>query len=1536
MKDIEKKISHFIENQFPSFYKEEGPQFIAFIKAYYEWLEREDNPLYESRRLTQYRDVDETMEEFILYFKEKYLKNIQFDTATNKILLVKNSLDLYRSKGSERSIDLFFKLVYGTDADVSYPADNILRPSDGVWEKPLYLEISSSRFNIDYVGKQIIGSESNATAFVERFIRRKTNKGYVNLLYVSEVVGTFTTGEIIGLNINSVPTIDLEKRARLLGSIDSVILQDRGRGFSVGDLVTFESDYRGVGGLARVAGIETSSGIIDFDLLEGGWGYTIDADAIVSEKVITAGSVITDPTSKETFKIFEQIVEPLANLSYTSASGNMEIGDKIFRYSAGVPVAEATIIDIDQASDVGTMTVSHSYGTFVNTETYYTEGNAESFFANTVENRSIAGTVMGIPSIYTFSLNNQVGTLNVGDQIFQSNTQATIATGTITNITQTPSGNVIVVGNTTGSFKRSKPTADFFYTSGTGTITTYAANALVTGVGTSFNNNYLNAVIYSDSNTALGEVASVVNSTALILKTNATGVVTNNTHSYGLLYPIKVQGSTATANISTISTTVGVYQIREEFTVLSYSGASGTGITNTSYVYQYDVNNNETAKAKVVIGDYDAGSGNLSVVLVKGYFEEGEKIYTDANAASADLNVLDIQTTGGDFIGSGDARMYTYSTNTEITPTALSFGSGADFNVGAIGDTETIFVGTDTLGSNNEQSINFERKTLTIASNTGFGLNDFVYQEVNKIAFNPSTDYDEVAGTLTLPTANTRFLAGDVVKYTTAPGNTAIVGFSNNETLYVLTSNSTTVTITPKYNREVPLSTAISPDVGTGAPNEVGHFIHKVASGKVFELGATVARVKNNYNQFGVTAAGANTTTYGNSNLIVYGNDAVNTAISVVSDFDSIVVANQAYMSLQLTSDVYGFPKNTQGNFEDIIYNCLTYQSFTLGSVGTLTGVDPGSEYNIDPYVLVYQPIISALNRKDFIINVANATSSYVIGEKINQSSSNLIFFDVQVDSGVFANTYVQKNISFNSDHDVDSANDFIYVPGTTYSFNANTDVDDLNDFITIANSNLVDGDIVRYYTGTGNTALSGLTNNALYYVVGANSSSVQVSATAGGANVNIVPSATVESGHFFLEYDNTLSNGDTVLYSFPLGNTSVGFANSTLYYVVNSNTSGFALATTSGGANVNITANTTGGETHTISTVAGYLPNERVYQAVLSNFNSNTSVDNVNEFITISPQPYSDGDEVTYYTSTGNTVLTGLANNGTYYVVAANSTGIKLSNTVGGGAIDITASATSETGHNILAVANATVKFVFKDGANSFIRISDVTNTFANNYEVFSYTNEYLDGLASNVATVIVTSTATGIIKEGSNSSVLRVKRLSYENTFQPGLNIVGTISGANSTIVSVAEDQSVQYPIGLNANVSANVVTANGQISSLQVIDSGFGFSNSEIVQYTSSDGSTSGTIKLVKGGLGRGRGYYRSSKGFLSADMYIHDGDFYQEYSYEVLSKISFDKYESMFKKVMHVAGTKFFGSIRIIENANVNLTLAESSITQANTV
>ena len=1459
MKKIESIISPFIENQFPSFYKEEGPQFIAFVKAYYEWMETANNVTYQARKLPDYRDIDTTVDEFIVQFKEKYLKNIQFDTATNKELLIKNSLDLYRSKGTERSIDLFFKLVYGTSAEVRYPADNILRVSDGIWETPVYLEVTHNRYNVDYVGKQIIGALSGAKAFVEKFIRRRTSAGYVDLLYISNRAGAFKNGELIGLNINNIPTVDRSKRAKLIGSVNRVILQDRSRDFSVGDIVTFSGTTNGLGGLARVESVSEATGIVDFIFIDGGYGYTLDADSIISEKVISLDNVIANTNSDQYFRLFEQAVEPLVNASFTSATANLSIGSTIFRYAANGQLAGAgKIIDLEQTGANGAVTISHVNGVFTNTTTYYTTANAISFYANTIQDRTIGGKVMGIPETYTVSVQDQIGTLLVGQDVLLKNSSAIVGNGIIQSITSTIAGNTLVLTSAHGVFP-------------------------------------------------IGQ--------RLEVSTN----------------------SSISANVSKVDLTVGVYEIKKFINTLKYSTANNNELPFGNRIYRYDSAGKKISEGLLLTVDHDSGTstGNVTFIPVKGYFTETDTFYTDANTSTATIVTYTTSNAGGDYIASSHSRLLTQTSNTSGTPISTSFGSGAQFNVGTIGDTEDIFIGTDLIAANGVGTIDYDRVTLTVTSNTGFVVGDRAYQEVSKIAFNANSSVNATSGFITLPTANTRYTVGDIVRYQVDAGNTALTGLYNGDYYYIAIANSTGVILSHPYRKTDQINSTNFSTFANNKITEAGHYLYKLVHGTVFEIGTGVLRTKDNHNYFGNTGGTANVTTYANSNVIKYSNPATNTALNAVTVYTTLTQANQAYAALPVTAAAYGFPKNPQGDAKNTIFSCLTFNKFTIGTIGSLSGVDPGSGYNVDPYVLAHQPYVSAFDRKDFIITIADTTGIFVVGEKVNQTLANLVYYDLKVDDGAYSNTFDEKIVTVNIDNEIQSANDFILYNSNNVSFNISDDVNSNTDFIAVANASVTypANSYVRYYTDNGNTALSGLSNNAFYFVSVANTTGISLSSTAGGANINITQASNVASFNsntsvngtsdfISIATANTLfANGDQVRYITGSGNTAVaGLTNNALYYVRYANSTGLTLSETVSGANVDITALNPGGDGHFL----------RYYNA---DFNGHHLIRYVNEF--------ADNQKLIYRTPAANTVIAGLANNTAYYIVSSNTVGFKLSDTRGGAAKAINAASGSLESHtfstipgflpgdrlyvNSAPVVNCVVQSIYTVGANGFVRVYGNTGALTTN-TLHSYSTPYVSANVSNIALYQITSTAKGIVKS-ANTSVVRVKRLTFENTFKEGTLLLGDVSGASANVTGVSEDLGVRYPIGLNADIEANVITANGQITALQIVDSGIGYSNGDILQYTSSDGERSGSIKVVIDGHGVGQGYYKSSKGFLSEDMYVHDGDYYQEYSYEILSKISVDRYADMFKKVMHTAGTKFFGSALIVEEDSVTVELSE---------
>jgi uncharacterized membrane protein len=1693
MKNIEKRISPLIQSQFPSFYQEEGENFIAFVKAYYEWLENsgtyvnysgntvtqyiasnndiievtadqlanstymssitryqpiDANPLYHARRLPDYRDIDSTTDDFIVHFKEKYLKNIQFDTATNKKLLVKNSLDLYRAKGTERAVDLFFKLVYGTAAEVRYPAEKIFRLSDGVYEKPEYLEIGYSIYNIDYVGKQVVGQLSGAKAFVEKYIRRRVGKGFVNLLYISGRQGDFRNGEVIGLNINNQPIFDITKRSKLIGSVKRVTVQTRGRDFAVGDIVRFTNSDRGLGGLARVESIGSQTGLVDFIFIDGGYGYTLDTESIVSEKVLNLNEVTADFTSESYYRLFERGVQPVVNIGYSSASSDVAVGNTIYRYAAnGMLAAEGRILEVSTSSNsAGFISVSHTSGVFVPSANYSTGSNSTNgitFTANTLTDKSISGKFMNIPTDYVVIITAPSATFNVGDVVQQQNAGYITASGTVANVITLESSVQLTLTDARGAFKNSKRMTDLDYQTGTGTIAANTTSNVVTGTSTVFSNNYINSTLYVTGNVAIGNVVSVTNSTSLILSTNAAALATANVHNYGLTYKLINQTNNQVfANVSYVNLNAGLYDIKKQVHVIEFDECSSNNITFANNIYIYNSANVIVAEGSVITANYTtaSNSGTLTFFSRKGYWNETDTVYTTStppisvsfNANSAVTNATDkiaitsantlfsvndsvlytvatgnttltnlvsgtryfiktsnssavtlsdtsggstinltkglteaghsltnadnfkitsysLDITGGDYVRSFPSRIVAPLSNTTADISSISFGSGAGFGVGTIGETEVIFLGTDLIGANSQDTLDYSRLQLSVTANTGFDEGQRVFQQIRKVSFNPSTAANAATGFITLTNANTYYIAGDRVTYEVAAGNTVITALESGKSYYVAFSNTTGLILSSPANKYIHINSTSFPgesftNTSFNIPafaatrtNESGHFLYKTAHGTLYDVTGTNLLIKDPIRDFGFT----NTTSVpANGNIIVYSNSAVNTAITAVLGLPTLAQANQVFASQFISSDAYGFPKNPEGNHLDNLYSCLTFGRFEIGIIGSLNQVNPGEDYDVDPFVLAHQPYIAGFDRKDFVITFENATKNFVVGEIVNQSQANLKFFDLKVSSGAYSNTYDAKTFTVQSQFEANSSSDFIFYRDISTTFNATDEVNSNTDFIEIDGNVYTANNLVRYFTEPGNTAVTGLSNNTFYYVLSANTTGVILTTDAGNtaAKVNITQSSNVAEFNSNTDVQNSndfisiatanskFANGGQVRYVISSNTTAVsGLEAEALYYVRYANSTGLALSITAGGANVDLTAANPGSNGHFL----------RYYNADMGGHNLRNFT---NEF--------GNGQIVQYKIPNGNTAIGGLTANAVYYIVSANNVGFKLSSTLGGSAINITANSTGGESHTIATlpgylpkdklfqtnstsgIVNSFVSSVFSNSIGDFIRVTGNTAPLVNNAIIFSYTVPTANGLVSNVSLFEIVSTAKAIVKS-SNSSHMLAKRITFENTWQPSDVMIGEVSGAEANVIGATEDLSVLYPIGLNAEITANAVTGDGEATSLQVLDSGFAYSNAEIVDFVSEDNLRAGTAKMVLDGHGIGIGYYRSSKGFLSDDIYVHDNDYYQEYSYEILSKISVDRYSDMFKKVMHVAGTKFFGSALIVEEANAALAVSNTS-------
>jgi hypothetical protein len=475
----EKTISNLIQSHFPFFYTEDNPLLVEFVKKYFQWMESENQALYHARRISEYKDIDSTVDQFLVYFKEKYLKNIQFTTAASTKRMVKHSLDLYRAKGTPRAIDLMFKVVFDTPAEVYLPSRDIFRLSSGDWYEQYYLEVSPAPINITFVGKQVEGVQSGCTAFIEKLIRKKVKDVYVEVFVISSIAAGkhFITGELI----KTTGQISIKDNPKIIGSLTNIGVLSGSEGFAVGDIVDINST-KGFGGKGRVTEISEVTGKVDFQLLDGGFGYTTNANVYVSEKVLRLSNVqVNTSLSSNYFTDYDLITEDQTRINVINSTALFEAGEIIYTYnSVGNTVQGYGSIQ----RVVGNTASSNLYITILSgnlqigattVNAYFTTSNAKSanIGAGGYNDLTETAKVIGIADTIRINYANTLPFVN-NEIVFQlSNVGLVTASGKVVEVATSGLTGLLGVNSVTGLFLQDKNIYG----------QTSAANGIVTGIG---------------------------------------------------------------------------------------------------------------------------------------------------------------------------------------------------------------------------------------------------------------------------------------------------------------------------------------------------------------------------------------------------------------------------------------------------------------------------------------------------------------------------------------------------------------------------------------------------------------------------------------------------------------------------------------------------------------------------------------------------------------------------------------------------------------------------------------------------------------------------------------------------------------------------------------------------------------------------------------------------------------------------------------------------------------------------------------------
>jgi len=229
--------------------------------------------------------------------------------------------------------------------------------------------------------------------------------------------------------------------------------------------------------------------------------------------------------------------------------------------------------------------------------------------------------------------------------------------------------------------------------------------------------------------------------------------------------------------------------------------------------------------------------------------------------------------------------------------------------------------------------------------------------------------------------------------------------------------------------------------------------------------------------------------------------------------------------------------------------------------------------------------------------------------------------------------------------------------------------------------------------------------------------------------------------------------------------------------------------------------------------------------------------------------------------------------------------------------------------------------------GTGASFRIGDIYDT-----EYVSINTNYVrDILTYSVYSFNgVSDTSNTIINNLLNYELNEVGKIQYLHSIVPGsgysLNPFVTLNYYPMSSLQIEDLGGIK---GNNAVVTSTAGIADGVVTSLALVDSGYGYEPGEYVNMQKSGSSFSVTGRALVLNQGKAEGEWKSTRGFLNSDKKIQDSRYYQEYSYELQSDINYHRYNDVVRKLVHPIGTEMFGKFLL----TTTLTDDESELTES---
>ena len=455
----DQKTSLLINRQVPEFVREEHPNFIAFLEAYYEFLEnkqgtKKNDLITKSKDLRYISDVDYSIAEFENNFFNTYASLIPRNVEVDKGTLIKQILPLYLAKGNQKSFQLLFRLLFNEEVEVIQPNQNILRASDGKWLIENAFRISQNVYS-NYTGNgtkttfklaQVASAETIAvyvngvlkTEATDYYVRKESrklifnsapaNNSEIKVLYNDFNFEILTNRKLTGSDsfatalvervsqktVNTVPIFELYvNKKTLLGE------------FTTGENATLDIIDSDDGSLIEIEVLGLAS-LRTINIINGGASYN------VGDPVTITGGNPTSPASAVVSEVFSGFINKIQALA---GGAGFKVGSNVYVVGTGAAsltlaidavdvsgqnTANVFVVNTDRIADYGSIAINAAnYG--FNASIVTENVNSKIIDCLVFENVTSIGAITNVAILFANATFASVPTLNADSAPFQAN-----------------------------------------------------------------------------------------------------------------------------------------------------------------------------------------------------------------------------------------------------------------------------------------------------------------------------------------------------------------------------------------------------------------------------------------------------------------------------------------------------------------------------------------------------------------------------------------------------------------------------------------------------------------------------------------------------------------------------------------------------------------------------------------------------------------------------------------------------------------------------------------------------------------------------------------------------------------------------------------------------------------------------------------------------------------------------------------------------------------------------------------------------------